>query len=167
MHVTAHLASDERRQHRLSLFGLVVGLAIGGMTLLSVAGPPHLPAELPNRAVLAMTLNGSYLPPEAVTYVATTVAWVLWAWLTLSIALRLVVLGAERVSQGAAWVRALRAVSDRVTLPVVRRLVDGAVVTVLVVNLMARALIRGFAVSPGEKAARGRVSGRDRGDERG
>ena len=101
---------------------------------------PAAPAgELPDRTSLARTLNGTYLPPEAVTYVVTTVAWVLWGWLTLSLALRLVVLGAEIVARGAAWVRALRLISDRVTLPVVRRLVDGAVVTVLVVNLMARA----------------------------
>lgn len=139
MHVTAQLAGDERRQHRLALLGLVVGLAIGGTTLLAVAGPPRLPAELPNRVIIASTLNGSYLPPEVVAYVVTTAAWMIWGWLTLSLALRLVVLGAEVIAYGAAWVRALRLISDRVTLPVVRRLVDGAVVTVLVVNLMARA----------------------------
>lgn len=139
MHVTAQLAGDERRQHRLGLLGLVVGLAIGGTTLLAVAGPPRLPAELPNRVIIASTLNGSYLPPEAVAYVVTTAAWMIWGWLTLSLALRLIVLGAEVIAYGAAWVRALRLISDRVTLPVVRRLVDGAVVTVLVVNVMARA----------------------------
>ncbi|MCC6177465.1 MAG: LysM peptidoglycan-binding domain-containing protein [Chloroflexi bacterium] len=139
MHVSAQLAGDERRHHRLGLLGLVVGLAIGGTTLLAVAGPPRLPAELPNRVIIASTLNGSYLPPEAVAYVVTTAAWMIWGWLTLSLALRLIVLGAEAIAYGAAWVRALRLISDRVTLPVVRRLVDGAVVTVLVVNLMARA----------------------------
>lgn len=139
MHVTAQLAGDERRHHRLGLVGLIVGLAIGGTTLLAVAGPPRLPAEVPNRAVLASTLNGSYLPPEAVAYVVMTAAWVLWGWLTLSLVLRFVVLGADLIASGAAWVRALHLISDRVTLPVVRRLIDGAVVTVLVVNVMARA----------------------------
>jgi len=136
---TAQLAGDERRQHQWGLLGLVAGLAIGGATLLAIAGPPHLPAELPDRTSLARTLNGTHLAPEAVRYVVTTVAWVIWGWLTLSLALRLVVVGAEIVAQGASWVRALRLISDRLTLPVVRRLVDGAVVTVLVVNLMARA----------------------------
>ena len=139
MHVTAQLASDERHQHRLGLVGLVVGLAIGGVTLLATAGPPRLPAELPNQATLTTTLNGSYLPPEAVAYVVTTAAWLIWAWLVLSLAFRLVVVGADTIAHGAAWVKILRLASDRVTLPVVRRLVDGAVVTVLVVNLMARA----------------------------
>ena len=71
MHVTAQLAGDERRQHQWGLLGLVAGLAIGGVTLLAVAGPPHLPAELPDSTSLARTLNGTYLPPEAVTYVVT------------------------------------------------------------------------------------------------
>ena len=62
MHVTAPLAGDERRQHRLGFLGLLVGLAIGGTTLLRVAGPPTLPTELPSTAILASTLNGSYGP---------------------------------------------------------------------------------------------------------
>lgn len=139
MHVTAQLASDERHQHRLGLIGLVTGLAIGGVTLLATAGPPRLPAELPNQAALTTTLNGSYLPPEAVAYAVTTAAWLIWAWLVLSLAFRLVVVGADTIAHGAAWVKVLRLASDRMTLPVVRRLVDGAVVTVLVVNLVARA----------------------------
>uniref|UniRef100_UPI0025C613B5 hypothetical protein n=1 Tax=Luteitalea sp. TaxID=2004800 RepID=UPI0025C613B5 len=102
MHVSAQLAGDERRHHRLGLLGLVVGLAIGGTTLLAVAGPPRLPAELPNRVIIASTLNGSYLPPEAVAYVVTTAAWMIWGWLTLSLALRLIVLGAEVIAYGAA-----------------------------------------------------------------
>src|SRR5690349_14751916 len=107
-----------------------MGLAAGGAALLAVAGPPHLPSALPNRAALTTTLSGSYVPPEAVVYVVVTAAWVLWAWLSLSVALRLVVLGAEAVAQGAAWVGALRLISDHATLPIVRRMVDGAVVTV-------------------------------------
>ena len=139
MHVTAQLAGDERRQHRLALFGLLVGITVGGMTLLRVAGPPQLPAELPSIAVLTGTLNGSYVPPAAVAYVVMTAAWALWGWLALSVALRLLVVGAEIIAHGASWVRALRLISDLVTLPIVRRLIDGAIVTVLVVNVMARA----------------------------
>src|SRR5689334_1918419 len=114
-------------------------MAVGGMTLLRVAGPPQLPAEMPTIAAVTSMLHGAYVSPAVVVYLVTTAAWMLWAWLALSIALRLLVVGMEIVGRGAAWVQAIRLVSDHVTLPIVRRLIDGAVVTVFVVNIVARA----------------------------
>lgn len=132
------LHHSERRQSRLGLIGLMLGLALGAAALYVLAGPPRLPPSLPSWAGVAATLRGSYLPPEAVAYVLTTAAWAVWVWIIASLILRLVVVSAEAVAHGAAWVRALRAISDRTTLPFVRRLVDGAVITVLIVNILAR-----------------------------
>ncbi len=126
------------RQGYLGLLGLILGLALGALALYTVAGPPHLPRELPGWDTAASTLRGSYLPLEAVAYVLTTAAWAVWLWIVASLALRLVVLGAEAATSGAPWVAGLRAISDRVTPAIVRRLVDGALVAIIVVNLVGR-----------------------------
>ena len=171
------LQDAERRQSRLGLIGLTLGLLVGAVVLHAVAGPPRLPSDLPSWAGLAATLRGSYLPPEAVAYLLTTGAWAVWAWLVASLILRLIVVGAEAVARGAAWVRALRAISDRVTLPIVRRLVDGTVVTALVVNVLARATpaaaappapttVALVAASDGDAPARSSVEGEAEAEER-
>ncbi len=127
-----------RRPGYLGLAGLILGLALGALALYAVAGPPRLPQELPGWDAVALTLRGSYLPLEAVAYILTTGAWAVWLWIVASLILRLAVLSAEAVTRGAPWVGGIRAVSDRVTLPIVRRLVDGALVAVIVVNLVGR-----------------------------
>ncbi len=127
-----------RQQDYLGLVGLILGLTFGAVALGAVAGPPHLPRELPGWNEVAFTLRGSYLPLEAVAYLLTTAAWVVWFWIVASLVLRLVVVGAEIVTGGASWIAGLRSVSDRVTLPIVRRLVDGALVAIIVVNLVGR-----------------------------
>ncbi|MDA8218668.1 MAG: LysM peptidoglycan-binding domain-containing protein, partial [Dehalococcoidales bacterium] len=126
------------RQGYLGLLGLILGLAIGGVALYVVAGPPQLPRELPGWDIAASTLRGSYLPLEAVAYVLTTAAWAVWLWIVASLAFRLVVLAAEAATGGAPWVAGLHAISDRVTPAVVRRVVDGALVAIIVVNLVGR-----------------------------
>ncbi len=127
-----------RQAGYLGLVGLVLGLGFGALVLYAVAGPPRLPQELPGWDAVTFTLQGSYLPLGAVAYVLTTAAWAVWLWIVASLALRLVVLGTEAMTGGAPWVAGLRSVSDRVTLPIVRRLVDGALVAIVVVNLVGR-----------------------------
>lgn len=127
-----------KRREYLGLAGLILGLAFGAGALGAVAGPPRLPQQLPGWDTAAFTLRSSYLPLEVLAYVLTTAAWVVWVWIVASLVFRLVVIGAETVTGGASWVAGLRAVSDRVTLPIVRRLVDGALVAILVVNLVGR-----------------------------
>ena len=131
---------DEERAPRgaLGLIGLALGLAGGALALDLVAGPPRLPAEAPSWGAVLTTLRGSYLPPEALAYVLTTAAWGVWLWIVASLALRLVVAAADALTHGATWVRALRAVSDRVSLPVVRRAADAAVLAVVVAHLVGR-----------------------------
>lgn len=133
------LYEEEQRESGIrGLLWLVLGLALGGAALYGVAGPPRLPAELPSWSTISATLQGSYLAPEVVAYALTTAAWAMWLWMVGTLVLRVVVGIADALTHGAAWVRALRAVSDRVTLPIVRRVVDGALVALLVVNLVGR-----------------------------
>lgn len=127
-----------RRRSWLGLAGLVLGLLAGAVVLYALAGPPRLPAGIPDWSAVVATLQGSYLPSEAVAYAATTAAWALWFWIVASLVLRVVALVAEYVASGAAWARALRVLSDWLTLPLVRRLVDGAIVAIIVVNLAGR-----------------------------
>ncbi len=137
----AAISRIEEREHRqawLGLAWLLVGLAACALVLYRVAGPPHLPERLPSWDVISATLRGSYLPPEVVAYVLTSAAWLVWLWIVASLVLRLLVGLADALTRGAAWVRALRALSDRVTLPIVRRVVDGALVAIVVVNLAVR-----------------------------
>lgn len=130
---------DERRERRYSgLLGLVFGLTVGAAALYVTGGPPHLPREMPSWSLVAATLQGSSLPLDALGYILTSVAWVVWGWIVASLLLRLLVAGAEGLAHGALWVRRLRTVSDRVTLPLVRSAVDSALVAVFVVNMVSR-----------------------------
>jgi len=124
---------------RLQLLGFAVVLAASGVALYAVAGPPHLPSRLPNWQTILVTLQGSDVPLDALSYIFTTAAWIVWLWIVGSLVLRLIVGIAEMLSHGAEWARTLHRLSDRVTLPIVRKLADGAIVAMLVVNLAARA----------------------------
>lgn len=147
MENVSYLDEEPRQSGFVGLMGMIVGLALGALALYAFAGPPHLPSDLPNWEIVALTLQGSSVPLEAVAYVMTTVAWMVWFWLVASLMLRLAVVGADAVARGAAWAKALRALSDRITLPIVRRLVDGAVVAIIVVNLAARSASSAAAAS--------------------
>jgi hypothetical protein len=147
---TAMAASEEHRQRPLGLFGLVLGLAAGGWVLRTVAGLPRLPSELP---ALDAVLLSADVPLDLVAYLLTTLAWVVWFWLVATVGLRVLVLTADGITRGAHWVRSLRAISDRVTLPLVRRAVDGALIALLVVNLLGRTASSTAAAGTGEVAA--------------
>lgn len=128
---------------------LVLALTAGAAVLNAVAGPPHLPSQLPSWPVVSQGLRGSSLPLGILAYLLTMAAWGVWMWVAASLLLRLAVTVVAAVAHGATWVRTLRALSDRVTLPIVRRAVDGALVTVLVVNVVSRTVpIVGAAAPP-------------------
>src|SRR5687768_1775235 len=121
-----------------AMLGLVLVLGAGGLFLVRVAGVPRLPGETPDWVELWLTLQGADVPVEGALAGLAGLAWALWLWLSASVLLRLLVAAAGARAQGAAWVEGLRAFSDRVTLPVVRRVVDGAVVAGVVVQLAGR-----------------------------
>lgn len=139
MTMIARLDGGQRRQSLLGLAQLLVGLALGAAALYVIAGPPRLPGELPTWAGVVATLRGSELSLAVVADVVTTAAWLAWLWLAASLVLRLLVGAADLLAHGAAWVRALHALSDRVTLPVVRWVADGAMVALVIVNVVGRA----------------------------
>ena len=139
--MTATIQCHEEQPQRswLGLGWLVIGLICCALILHRFAGPPHVPRHLPTWDTAVSILRGSYLAPEIVASVLTTTAWIVWLWIGASLTLRLLVGVADTVARGAVWVRRLRAISDRVTLPLVRRAVDAALVAVVIVNVAARA----------------------------
>ncbi|MFN8472170.1 MAG: LysM peptidoglycan-binding domain-containing protein [Anaerolineae bacterium] len=138
MQTDIRLEQESPWRERLNLLALIFGLAVGGAILYKLAGPPRLPEHIPSVAELLVFLNGDEVPLAALAYIFTMAAWLVWIWLVGSIALRVLVDVSETIARGAVWVAALRSFSDRVTLPIVRHVVDGAIVAVVVVNLVAR-----------------------------
>jgi DNA-binding SARP family transcriptional activator/nucleoid-associated protein YgaU len=138
---------EHRQPSYLGLIGMLVGVLLGAVALYATGGAPQLPAQLPNWKVVGATLYGSSLPLGVVAYILSTTAWAVWLWIVASLILRVAVLASDAVTHGAAWVATLRAVSDRVTLPIVRRAVDGALVTVFVVNIASRTVSGAAAAS--------------------
>ena len=134
-------------QSRFGLVALTLGLIACGLFLYKLAGPPHLPASLPSRDSILTTLKGSDVPLDAVAYILTTIAWILWLWIVASLVFQFLLAVAEVATHGAAWVRNLHVVVDRVTAPLVRRVVDGAVVAAFVVNTAGR-ITSGASAAP-------------------
>src|SRR5215472_5223524 len=129
------LAQHARERHDESFLGnlltLVLLLALvagGGAFLYAVGGPPHLPNPFPSWDDVAFTLRGSEVPSSTLIYVSSTLGWLILGYLGTATLLRVVV---DLLAAGARehpLARALRAVSDGLTIPLLRRIVDGVVV---------------------------------------
>ncbi|MGE3855846.1 MAG: LysM peptidoglycan-binding domain-containing protein, partial [Dehalococcoidia bacterium] len=59
--------------------------------------------------------------------VATAIAWLLLGYLAITIGLRALAVTADRVTRGARWARTALRVTNLITVPAVRRIVDGGV----------------------------------------
>jgi DNA-binding SARP family transcriptional activator len=116
----------------LRLVGLVVAAVALAVALWWLNGPPHPPSSPPDWERVRHILTGSYLPYEDVIYLAASIGWLALLHLGLSIALRLSALGLVGLGEGAAWARRALRLSDLITIPIVRRIVDGAVAGTLV-----------------------------------
>jgi len=146
MHAMISMDDEPRRPSYLGLAGLLISLLLGAVVLYAT-GPPHLPAQLPDWSLAGATLRGSSLPLGLLAYILSMTAWAVWLWIVGSLLLRVLVLAIDAMTHGAAWVADLRAVSDRVTLPIVRRAVDGALVAMVVVNVASRTVSGAAAAS--------------------
>ena len=81
---------------------------------------------MPEVEQVGEVLSGSTLPMTALALLLVDVAWLAWAWSVLSVVLELALLLAELVAFGRGWVRRLRRVVDRRSVPLVRRAVAAA-----------------------------------------
>ena len=117
-------ARDPRAGRRLVAL-LLIGIGLGA-ALWRVAGPPSVP-ETFDVASVWRTLTESGLSDSQVIIAGTWIAWVLLGYLALTTALRAVLIAAERLTGGARWARTALRFSNLITLPAVRRIVDGGV----------------------------------------
>ncbi len=101
-------------------------------------GPPQVPASLPDWDQISRTLTGSDVPYEDVIYIATALGWLALGYLGLTVALRVVLGAADRLTDGSAWARAALSLSDLVTLPAIRRIVEGALAGVIFLAIWLR-----------------------------
>ncbi len=118
----------------LSLATLMAACATVAVGLWRLTGPPTMLASLPDWSHIQDVLTGSRLSDQDVITVATGIAWLVVAYLLLSIVVRLA-LGLAGVLTGqAAWVRSALRITAPLTLPLVRRVVDGALAGTILVS---------------------------------
>lgn len=131
---------DEMQEPRgaTGLLALIVGGTALGVLLWRLAGPPELPSELPSWQSIQDRLTGTSLASEDIISVVTAVGWLALAYLSITVGLRTLCDIAVRASDGAAWGRAALRFSDLITLPPIRRMIDGSLGGVLIVSAWLR-----------------------------
>ena len=107
----------------LGLLALLLSGAALAAALWELSGGPRAPDGAHLRRVLA----GPELAGADLAAAASALAWLVLCYLALSVGLRLLLLLAGRLSGGARWARTGLRLSTLVTIPAVRRLVDGGV----------------------------------------
>ena len=110
----------------LGLAAMIAACATVAVGLWSLTGPPTMLTSLPDWSHIRDVLTGSRLSDQDVITVTTGIAWVVVAYLLLSIVVRLALGLAGLLTGQAAWVRSGLRITAPVTLPIVRRVVDGA-----------------------------------------
>lgn len=108
------------------LFFLALWLGLFGAALYALAGWPTLPEAYPSWTTIVVSVGSPAAGMGGLLDLARVVAWAVWGWTAFSIALRVVVDLADMASRGAAWVHSFRTVSDWLTLPPIRRVVDAS-----------------------------------------
>lgn len=124
----------EPRASAGALIAWVVTTAVLGTALWWLDGPPWEGWHDWDWERLRTTLGGSSLTDSDIVLLATTVAWLALTYLTLTLVLRVLVGLAAALTGGAAWTRTALTLTNLVTLPAVRRAVDGAVAGTLLVT---------------------------------
>jgi hypothetical protein len=142
-------------QSDIGVWHLVAGLVLAGLVLFGTVGLPLLPqpgalhgSDLPGfgspvPSQTALTDVELFLrspSSDQLTVVGLGmgwIAWLLWLWLSGTAILRIGLALAERSAGASSWTTRLRGLSDRVTLPLVRRAIDAS----LAGQLLVRAVV--------------------------
>src|SRR5437016_5938410 len=119
-------AATDMRRERATLDGFCAVLLVAGVGLLRVAGPPRGPGELPRPGDVLAILQGASLPVGPVAAVLLDLAWLLWTWIVASLLLEVALAAIDLVANGASWLRSVRRVVNRLSLPLARRAVAAA-----------------------------------------
>jgi len=118
----------ELRQSRPWPLAITLGVAASAAVLLwRIAGPPTAVWRIPDLAAVRSALTATELSDGDLITAAATVAWLLLAYLTISIGLRALAVTADRATRGARWARTALRLTNLITVPAVRRIVDGGV----------------------------------------
>src|SRR5579884_615362 len=123
----------------LGLVGLILTLGVVALALDRVAGLPHLPGRLPSGLEIVVTLQGSDVPLAALGYIFTTAAWLVWLWIAVTLVAQVAVQIALRSRAETPRLALLRQRLDSVTLPLVRRAVEGAFGALLLATVVSQA----------------------------
>ncbi|MEX2154432.1 MAG: BTAD domain-containing putative transcriptional regulator [Gemmatimonadaceae bacterium] len=109
---------------------LAVTLAVAATAaaiLWRIAGPPSAAWRLPDITTVRTALTATEGSDGDLIAVATAIAWLLLGYLAVTIGLRALAVTADRATRGARWARAALRVTNLITVPAVRRIVDGGV----------------------------------------
>lgn len=141
----------QARSSRLGLVALVALLALVGTLLWRLVGPPAMLASVPDWSHVRDVLGAAQLRDDDAVAVAGALAWLAIGYLAVSVLLRVVLGTASSITGGAAWARAGLRVTEPLTLPFVRNLVDGALAGTIVLTASFQPGLA--AASSGEAAA--------------
>ncbi|TAJ16899.1 MAG: LysM peptidoglycan-binding domain-containing protein, partial [Dehalococcoidia bacterium] len=125
--------ADRRESGPWSLAVILAVAAAAAAILWRTAGPPSAVWRLPDMAAVRAALTATEVSDSDLITVATAVAWLLLGYLALTIALRALAVTADRATRGARWARAALHVTSLITIPAVRRIVDGSIAGALLV----------------------------------
>ena len=113
---------------------VMVVVAVGlGAALWLIAGPPSEAWRLPDLVTVRATLTASEIADRELIAMATALEWLVLGYLAVTVTLRCAALAADRATRGARWARIALQLTNLITVPAVRRIVDGGLAGTLLV----------------------------------
>lgn len=138
---------EEDESGWLGLLTFVAFCVAVGAGLWWFTGPPTMLMSVPDWSYIREALGGSELRDRDVITVTTGVAWLVVGYVLLSVALRLLLGAVFAITGGAAWARAALQATSPLTIPVVRRMVDGALAGTIMISATLHTPAAAFASS--------------------
>ena len=121
------------RPPRHALVTLLATLAGSSAALWALTGPPAVP-RFTGWPGLSDVLTGAAVEQAWLVALAAATAWLLIGYLAAIVVLRAALLAGQSLVGGTRWVRTGMWLSDLITVPAIRRIVDGGVAGVLFVS---------------------------------